>query len=1215
MPAIQTSGFAVVLNGRTVRVEDVSPNVTLLDWLRAGGRTGTKEGCAEGDCGACSVAVAMPGAHGKARWRSINSCLVPLAALAGRHVLTVEGLKRDALHPAQAAMVRHHGSQCGYCTPGFVMALFEACHRDDLKTDAQLDEQLAGNLCRCTGYRAIHAAALEAIAQHGDDGFTPDAPELATLHYAATGADFHRPSTLAELFGVLARTPEARLFAGATDFGLEISKRFRRFPALVSLEGVRELTGLRATPEAWHIGAAVPLTIVAERIGEEFSALQNMLWWFGSRQIRNRATLGGNLCTASPIGDSAPVLLTCDAKLVLASAAGERTVGIGEFFTAYRRTALKPGEVLKTIVLPRNDGFRRMFFKVSKRREMDISTVSACFAVKLDEAGRVTETRIAYGGVAATPVRATKTEAALCGQPWTAETIANVKPVLAAEFAPISDFRGSKEYRTLLITNLLEKFFHGDNPREPATPLPPAIPAMDALPHESAHKHVTGEALYVDDTTDGMLETWFVLSPHARARITRRDATAARQMPGIHAVLLAEDVPGLNDVGPVRHDEPLLAADEVHYHSQPVALIVGDTPDQCRAAVDKVVVEYEPVPALLDVRAAIAAESFHTPHNVIRRGDTDASLAAAPLKFSGEFEFGGQDHFYLESQAGWAEPGEDGTMFINSSTQHPSEVQATVAHVLGLHLNQVVVQCPRMGGGFGGKETQAAAPAVFAALAATKTGRRVRVRYNRDQDMAITGKRHPFLARFDVGFTPDGRVLAVKAELFADGGWSLDLSRAIADRALFHLDNAYFIPAMECRGRVVKTNVTSHTAFRGFGGPQGMLVIEEILDRIARRTGLAPEEVRERNLYHGTGETNTTHYGQLIADNRIQRVWHELKASSEFATRRAGIVEWNAAHPHHQRGLAMTPVKFGISFTMAQLNQAGALVLIYRDGTVQVNHGGTEMGQGLYTNIAQIAANELGIPVGAIRVMSTRTDKVPNTSATAASCGTDLNGAAVKNACEILSERLAPFRTPERTFAQAAEAAHAARVSLSATGFYRTPDIHMDWQTGRGKPFHYFAVGAAVTEVEVDGFTGMMRILRTDILHDVGAAINAAICRGQIEGGFVQGMGWLTNEELVWDKEGRLLTHSPDTYKIPAVGDRPRDFRVAFLSDAAQPNTIYGAKAVGEPPLMLAISVREAIRDAVAAHGAKGEIPLASPATPEAILRAISAARRGAESR
>jgi xanthine dehydrogenase molybdopterin binding subunit len=631
-------------------------------------------------------------------------------------------------------------------------------------------------------------------------------------------------------------------------------------------------------------------------------------------------------------------------------------------------------------------------------------------------------------------------------------------------------------------------------------------------------------------------------------------------------------------------------------------------------------------------------KSCHTEANHVRRGDVDLALKNAPLKFEGEISFGGQDHFYLESNAAWAERGEDGTIFISSSTQHPSEVQHIVAHVLARPMHSVVIECPRMGGGFGGKETQAATIAALAALAATKTGRKVRMRLNRDQDMMITGKRHPFLGKFSVGFDAEGLLHAAKIDLYSNGGWTLDLSRAVTDRAVFHLDNAYYIPHVAFTGTVAKTNLASNTAFRGFGGPQGMFVIEEIMDRIARQTGLAPEIVREKNLYREKGETNTTHYGQEIEDNRIQRVWMELMASSDFASRREQLRKSNAQDRHRKRGIAITPVKFGISFTTTHLNQAGALILLYQDGTAQVNHGGTEMGQGVHTNIAAIAARELGLSPDRVRVMHTRTDKVPNTSATAASCGTDLNGAAVKNGCDTLRARLLPFageilqekngrasgegkivfagnevfdvdlvesRVP---IAEVIQRAYFARTSLSATGFYKTPDIHFNRETGQGKPFHYFAIGAAVSEVEVDGFTGMMQIKRVDILHDAGDAINRGVARGQIEGGFVQGAGWLTSEELVWDSKGHLLTHSPDTYKIPAVGDTPEIFNVAFLSQATQANVVHGSKAVGEPPLMLAFSVREAIRDAVAAFGeAGGEVPLASPATCEAISNAIAA--------
>jgi xanthine dehydrogenase large subunit len=1242
------------LNGQAVRVDSVSPNTTLLEWLRTCGLTGSKEGCAEGDCGACSVAIIDRDVRGKRCYRAINSCLVPLPLMAGREIISVEGVACPKMHAVQKAMVENFGSQCGYCTPGFIMSLFEGYYRKDLKTAEQLDEQLCGNLCRCTGYRPIRDAAADALAQRdGPDAFDAQLKKAKTKLKAARynfGSEtFLRPTSLDKLFRAMAERPEARLIAGATDLGLEITKRFQKFPTLISVEAVPELNEVNATETEWHIGAATTLTKLDDLLGVEFPEIREMLSVFGSRQIRNRATLGGNLVTASPIGDSAPVLLALEAKIVLASAAGERVLSLDEFFVAYRKTALQPGEILKSIIIPRPNGgvqTHRKFYKVSKRREMDISTVAACFAVALDDSGLITKARLAYGGVAALPVRARETEAALIGKRWSDSTCEEVLPVLEKEFNPISDVRGSANYRRQMIANLLRKFFAEDGGRSSRDAdgirgLAGARPSMkdnETLPHESAHKHVTGEAIYVDDHAQqqDMLEVWPVCSPHAHAKILRRDATDARLMPGISAVLLAEDVPGLNDCGAVRHDEILLADKEVLYHGHIVALVVGATPEVCRAAAEKVIVEYKPLPPIFTIEDAIDAGSFHSDPHYIRRGNVSAALATAPMSFEGELSFGGQDHFYLETNAAWAETGEDGTVFISSSTQHPSEVQHIVAHLLDLPMHSVVVECPRMGGGFGGKETQAAMLAALAALAATKTGRKVRVRFNRDQDMMITGKRHPFLGKFRVGFDREGLLHAAKIDLFSNGGWSLDLSRAITDRALFHLDNAYYIPNVAFSGRVVKTNLASNTAFRGFGGPQGMLVVEEIIDRVARATGLAPELVRTHNLYRGTGETNTTHYGQEIEDNRIQRIWRDVTESSELNARREQLRQWNSEHPQRKRGIAITPVKFGISFTTTHLNQAGALVLLYQDGTVQVNHGGTEMGQGVYTNIALIAARELGLTPDRIRIMATRTDKVPNTSATAASCGTDLNGAAVKNACDTLRARLLPFaaemlseknrgavpidriifndnlvldsQNPKTgvPFAELLQRAYFARTSLSATGFYRTPDINYDREAGRGKPFHYFAVGAAVSEVEVDGFTGMTHIRRVDILHDVGDAINHGVTLGQVEGGFVQGAGWLTNEELVWDSDGRLMTHSPDTYKIPAVGDTPDIFNVTFLANATQHNVIHGSKAVGEPPLMLAISVREAIRDAVAAFGEPGgQVPLASPATCEAIFNAI----------
>ncbi len=1247
MQGIQGNTFTFTLNGQPVEIRDVTPNTTLLDWLRSNGRVGTKCGCAEGDCGACTVAFLDLTADGQPAWRSINSCIALLPMFAGRELVTVEGLAKDGeLHPVQRCMVKHYGSQCGYCTPGFVMSMFEGYERRDCDTPAKIADQLCGNLCRCTGYRPIRDAAVEAFAEpRRDDAFAPAVkPEPGALSYEVAAERFLRPTSLAEFFALKREVPDAVIVAGATEIGVLINKRFLHYPQLISTEAVAELREIRAMPDDWHLGAGATLTQIEEALAHEFPSFDRMLWLFASRQIRNRATLGGNLATASPIGDSAPVLLSLGASLVLVSEEGERRLPLAAFFTGYRQTALRPGELIKTIVVPRRRGVRAEFFKVSKRREMDISIVAAAFCVETDAADVVTHARLAFGGVAITPSRARRAEEAARGKTLAA-SLESVTAALREEFTPIDDLRGSAEYRRGLIVSLWEKFVRGETSAAHDEPPDfvsenewPPSETSKALAHESGIGHVTGRTQYIDDTAQRrpMLELWPVCAPHAHAKILLRDATEARKMPGVHAVLLAEDVPGHNNVGVSRKDETLLADTEVLFHGHLVAIVVGDSLTACRAAAAKVCVEYEPLPPIVTIREAIARDSFHTEANFMRRGDAAAALAASALTFSGEFELGGQEHFYLETHAAWAEVDAEGNVLVASSTQHPSEIQTIVAEVLHLPRNRVVVQAPRMGGGFGGKETQGNTWAALAALASLKTGRPVRVQLDRDLDMQLTGKRHPFFAKFEVGHDDEGRLTALKCELISNGGWSLDLSMPVTDRAMFHIDNAYYIPAVEVSGRVAKTHLTSQTAFRGFGGPQGMLVIEEIIDRVARRLGLPPHIVRERNLYHGSGETNTTHYGEAIGDNRISAIWQQLLASSGFEQRRAEIAAWNGAHPRVKRGLAITPVKFGISFTYTAYNQAGALVLIYRDGTVQLNHGGTEMGQGLHTKILGIAMRELGLPADHFRIMTTATDKVPNTSATAASSGSDLNGAAVRNACVDLRSRLVPvaavmlqerFGTPctgdevriesatvfaamrpteALEFLEVVDRAYMQRISLAATGYYSTPDLHWDRVAGRGRPFHYYACGAAVSEVEVDGYTGMSTVRRVDILHDVGDSLNPGVDRGQIEGGFVQGMGWLTREELRWDDEGRLLTHSASTYQIPAFSDAPVDFRVALFQDATQPKVIHGSKAVGEPPLMLAISVREAIREAVAAFGPlRGEIALPSPATGEAIFAAV----------
>jgi xanthine dehydrogenase large subunit len=771
-----------------------------------------------------------------------------------------------------------------------------------------------------------------------------------------------------------------------------------------------------------------------------------------------------------------------------------------------------------------------------------------------------------------------------------------------------------------------------------------------AVPHESARGHVTGEALYTDDLAGrfpNLLHAWPVLAPHAHAMLTRLDLTGALAVPGVVTVLTAGDVPGEGDSGANRHDEPLFPR-EIMFHRQPVAWVLADSVEAGRRAAAHVSAEYEPLPAVLTIEQAIATGSFLSEPFSLSSGDASV-LARSAVQFAGELSIGGQEHFYLETQASIAWIDESGAVAVHSSTQHPAETQEIVARVLGLPRHQVTVECLRMGGAFGGKEVQANPWAAVAALGAWKTKRPVRVRLTRDLDMALTGKRHPYLARYAAGFSDDGRIEAVRMELFSDGGWSLDLSEPIMWRSLFHCDNAYRLPAVHVTGRVCRTHKTSQTAFRGFGGPQAMVVIEEIMALAAERLHLPADLVRERNLYR---QGDVTHYGEAVdGAERLGVVWTELKRTSAFDTRRDAIARFNGSSPHVKRGLAITPVKFGISFTATFFNQGGALVLVYRDGTVQVNHGGTEMGQGLFTKIHQVATAMLGVVPEAVRVMPTRTDKVPNTSATAASSGTDLNGAAVADACAQLMARLRSVAASvlacpaeevrfadslvsgggrQVGFAAVCDAAYHLRIPLFAQGYYRTPDIHFDATAGRGKPFHYYAFGAAVSEVEVDGFTGAYRLLRADILEDVGDSISPVVDRGQVEGGFIQGVGWLTLEELRWDDNGRLMTGGASTYKLPSWSEVPGIFNVDFLPRAAQPGVIFGSKAVGEPPLMLAISVREALRDAVAAfaeppaHGSvsAAEIPESrnpnpgisfdSPATPERIFFAIRAARHRA---
>ncbi len=755
------------------------------------------------------------------------------------------------------------------------------------------------------------------------------------------------------------------------------------------------------------------------------------------------------------------------------------------------------------------------------------------------------------------------------------------------------------------------------------------------LRHDSAHKHVSGEAVYIDDIPEpkDMLHIYVAMSEKAHARITAMNLAAVKAARGVALVVAAEDIPGHNDVSPFAGDDPLFADDLVEYIGQPIFAVAAESIELARAAAKLSEVVYEDLPAYTTIDQALEAGSAIEPMQTMGQGDAEAALAGAPKRLKGSFRIGGQDHFYLEGQIAFATPQEDGDVHVFSSTQHPSEVQHLVAHVLGRPTNAVTVEVRRMGGGFGGKETHPAMFAAMSALVAVKTGRPAKLRLDRDDDMVMTGKRHDFRYDYDVGFEENGKILGIDIEMASRCGRSTDLSPAINDRAMFHADNCYFLGDSTIRSHRCKTHTVSNTAFRGFGGPQGMLGIEYVIDGIAHALGKDPLEVRLANLYGDADDgRNTTPYGMTVEDNVAGEIMDALADSADYRARRDAVKAFNAESPYLKKGIALTPVKFGISFTTTHLNQAGALVHVYADGSVHLNHGGTEMGQGLFVKVAQVVAEEFQVDVDKIKITATTTAKVPNTSATAASSGSDLNGMAALDAARKIKARLTEFAAEkydcpkdrvtfrnnrvyvenrEMAFEDLTKEAYLGRVSLSATGFYKTPKIHYDRAIHKGRPFYYFCYGAAVSEVTVDTFTGEYKVDRVDILHDTGRSLNPAIDKGQIEGGFIQGMGWLTTEELVFDEAGRLRTHAPSTYKIPACSDRPEQMNIELYAKGRNVEaTIHRSKAVGEPPFMLANAVFLAIRDAVASTADYRVCPdLNAPATPEEVLMAIEAIR------
>ncbi|XP_031281562.1 xanthine dehydrogenase 1-like isoform X2 [Pistacia vera] len=1268
---------------------------------------------------------------------AVNACLAPLYSVEGMHVITVEGVgnRKHGLHPIQESFARAHGSQCGFCTPGFIMSMYALLRSSQTApTEEQIEECLAGNLCRCTGYRPIVDAfrvfsktndavytnmsslslkegefvcpstgkpcscrpeigsnvhpckegvacgrTYEPVSYSEIDGstytekeliFPPDLllRKLNPLKLSGFGGlKWYRPLELQHLLELKLKYPDAKLLVGNSEVGIEMRLKRMQYQVLISVTHVPELNVLSVKDDGLEIGAAVRLTellktfrkLVNERPADETSSCKafiEQLKWFAGTQIKNVASVGGNICTASPISDLNPLWMASRAKFQIIDSKGNIRMALAEdFFLGYRKVNMASDEILLSIFLPWTRRFEFVKeFKQAHRREDDIAIVNAGMRVYLEEKGVeliVLDASIAYGGVAPLSISASKTKEFIIGKNWTHELLQSALKILQTDIVIKEDAPGGMvEFRRSLTLSFFFKFFlwvshqmdGNKSVREsvPSTHLsavqpfhrPSVIGSQDydiikhgtsvGSPevHLSAKLQVTGEAEYTDDTPmpSHGLHAALVMSRKPHARILSIDDSGARSSPGFVGIYFSEDVPGDNTIGPVVYDEELFASEVVTCVGQVIGVVVADTHENAKLAARSVHIEYEELPAILSIRDAIEAKSFHpNTEKRLNKGDVDICFQSGQcdIIIEGEVHMGGQEHFYLEPHSSfvWTLDGGNEVHMI-SSTQAPQKHQKYVAHVLGLPMSKVVCKTKRIGGGFGGKETRSALFAAVASVPSYLLNRPVKITLDRDIDMMISGQRHSFLGKYKVGFTNEGKVMALDLEIYNNAGNSLDLSLAILERAMFHSHNVYEIPNVRILGRVCFTNYPSHTAFRGFGGPQGMLIAENWIQRIAVELGKSPEEIREINFQ---GEGSITHYGQKLEFCTLAPLWNELKVSCDFLNARKEAEIFNLNNRWKKRGVAMVPTKFGISFTLKLMNQAGALVHVYTDGTVLVTHGGVEMGQGLHTKVAQVAASAFNIPLSSVFISETSTDKVPNASPTAASASSDMYGAAVLDACEQIKARMEPIASKNNfsSFAELASACYVERIDLSAHGFYITPEIGFDWNVGKGTPFRYFTYGAAFAEVEIDTLTGDFHTRAANVILDLGYSLNPAIDVGQIEGAFIQGLGWLALEEMKWGDaahkwipSGHLYTCGPGSYKIPSLNDVPFKFNVSLLKGHPNVKAIHSSKAVGEPPFFLASSVFFAIKDAImAARAETGHsewFPLDSPATPERIRMA-----------
>uniref|UniRef100_UPI0037E97E2D aldehyde oxidase 6 n=1 Tax=Semicossyphus pulcher TaxID=241346 RepID=UPI0037E97E2D len=1299
------------INGKKVTENHADPETMLLSFLRQKLRlTGTKSGCGGGGCGACTVMVSryQPATKTIIHF-SANACLLPLCQLHGAAITTVEGIgsTKTRIHPVQERIAKAHGSQCGFCTPGMVMAMYALLRNKPQPSMEDITNALAGNLCRCTGYRPIvdgcrtfcQEANCCRVSGNGNgclNGGSPadeavhESPQLfdkeeflpldptqelifppelilmtekdnpQTLTFHGERISWVSPVSLEELVQLKTRNPKAPLVMGNTNIGPDIKFKGVLHPLIISPTRVKELFEVTHTPKGVWLGAGCTLAEVRsllekkvpqfpEEKTELFRALIQQLGNLGSQQIRNVASLGGQIISAYPNSDLNPVLAAGKCKVSVISNGGRREVPLNQdFFVGFCKTALKPEEVIVSVFIPfsRKGEFVRVF-RQAPRKETSFATVTTGMRVFFCEGSRVVQdVSIYYGGMAATTVSATKTCAAIVTRPWDDETLGRAYDVLLDELVlPPSAPGGKVEFRRSLSLSFLFKFNlevlqklremnvikDELSERMQIRPLPRDIqpglqefqhvskgqssqdPVGRPMMHRSAISQATGEAVYCDDmpTTDGELFLSVVTSARAHAKITGLDVSEALRLPGVVDVITSKDIPGKKVQTMFGYPDELLAQSEVSCIGQMVCAVVADTREHAKRGAAAVKISYEDLPdPVFTIEEAVEKSSFYEPRRTLERGNVSEAFKTVDQIYEGGIQMGGQEHFYMETQSMLVVPvGEETEFNLYVSTQWPTLTQDVVCETLGIPSNRVTCHVKRIGGAFGGKLSKTSILASITAVAAWKTNRAVRCVLERGEDMLITGGRHPVLGKYKVGLMKDGRIVAADFQYYSNAGNTVDESLPVVEKMILHMDTAYNIPNLRGSGAACRTNLPSNTAFRGFGVPQSLLIVENMIEDVAMLLGRPADQIRDINMYKGP---SVTHYKFEFSPENLLRCWDECKIKAEFSARRRAADQFNQQNRWKKRGVSIIPIKYGVAFADSFLNQAAALVHIYKDGSVLVTHAGTEMGQGIHTKMQQVASRELHIPPSKIYISETSTNTVPNTCPSAASFGTDANGMAVLNACQTLYQRLKPMRerNPKGSWEKWVNDAFFEKISLSATGFYRGPDLYFDWDKMEGLPYAYFVYGACCSEVELDCLTGDYRTLRTDIVVDIGRSLNPSVDIGQIEGAFMQGLGLYTMEELKFSPSGLLYTRGPSQYKIPAVCDVPLRFNVHLLSDTDNPHAIYSSKGIGEPVLFLGSSVFFAIKDAAAAarseSGLVGPFTLNSPATPERACLACS---------